>query len=601
MAYFAAAGGLLAAMALFEPYNTEKAYRFERPQEVPRDHLTLRTRLGYAVLLRSGYADLHQRPEPSRGEGGEGEGEEEGAGTLGEEEGTLGEEEGTLGEEAKEANLSLFVNEDHPDFSCMEPAEPVSVRGSALDVKRLTMAIVAAEKYNRGSFQRRMEGWIAGLSLRLRGRLPEFSYGLAQIRPATARALLEEELGGLALSNRDLRALLLEPCQNVRLAGRYVDRLSRRFADSDSVGAAVVRVAETYNGASSSTLHGLRYADAVAGAYALLVRDEYGEEVSGEGGAGEEGAEAEGAAACVTWKPGRVAAAEDTAALRALLGLAPGASAGERASAKIYAVHGGPGPPAYIAGLAERRKAWLTDALAGIGFSRARISFDPAGSAGSCGGTAFAAVRASGLAAPETYARIPALLEEGTRLFQGGDFQGAARVFAQVAEIDPQNRDALYRQAHALHQLGAWRELAIAGAALYRVDPLNREAADLVYAAYVGLREQALLRGDTAQAKQYLNSAEYVAAQFRRMPVFIDRVVLVPGERTVEVRGVAARAYGAAGTSVRLRFTLATPAASVGRADVALVVPVEGRTRAFQVTVPVSMLPTSYNYYQIGP
>ncbi|KQW44926.1 MULTISPECIES: hypothetical protein [unclassified Roseateles] len=50
---------------------------------------------------------------------------------------------------------------------------------------RLAMAVVAVEKFNRSWPQRRMEWWLAKTALALSGRIPDLSFGPAQIRPST--------------------------------------------------------------------------------------------------------------------------------------------------------------------------------------------------------------------------------------------------------------------------------------------------------------------------------------------------------------------------------------------------------------------------------
>lgn len=150
---------LFVATALFEPYNTEKPYSHEIPGQVTRDHLNLRERLGYAILLRAGYMKV-----------------------------TLKSSEQEDSEEAKpvigDAYLDPVFKEEQPDLECL--AETLTVRlpdGDRLNIRNLSVAILAAEKYNRSSSQRKLEDWLAALSLQFWGKLPDYSLGIGQVRP----------------------------------------------------------------------------------------------------------------------------------------------------------------------------------------------------------------------------------------------------------------------------------------------------------------------------------------------------------------------------------------------------------------------------------
>ncbi|HYR10283.1 MAG TPA: hypothetical protein VEQ60_21085 [Longimicrobium sp.] len=163
----------------------------------------------------------------------------------------------------------------HADLRCVGggTVEVTAAYQPPIRTEALTTALIAAEKYNRSSFQRRVEGWLARSTLRLRGRLPEYSYGLSQLRPSVARALLAPELGGDPLPDHELLALLTNTCHSARLAELYVDALAQRFAGSGTTEKVLERIIRAYNGASSETVHGMRYVDAVRGAYQLLTKE----------------------------------------------------------------------------------------------------------------------------------------------------------------------------------------------------------------------------------------------------------------------------------------------------------------------------------------
>jgi hypothetical protein len=81
------------------------------------------------------------------------------------------------------------------------------------------IAVVAIEKFNRSSMQRRLEWWYSRLVLKLTGHLPDFSVGPAQIRPSTVRRMGKtptasqglRELAGV--SDEQLLDHLMDECQ----------------------------------------------------------------------------------------------------------------------------------------------------------------------------------------------------------------------------------------------------------------------------------------------------------------------------------------------------------------------------------------------------
>lgn len=316
---------LWVVLALFEPYNTEHPSYGQAPERVTRDHLTLQQRLGYATLLRAGYgtAKLKTRnpsdPKPIQ------------------------------------ENYLEFEKENHPDLECLEFPTFNTPGGLKIDIRHLAIAIIAAEKYNRSPSQRSLKASFAERSLQFQGKLPEYSFGLAQIRPVTARRFLQQELGPkYELSDRDLLTLLMNDCQNVRLAGKYVEELCHQFASSISVDELIKQVALTYNGAVTPSIHGLRYVDAVIGAYYLLQRPDFESHIKS----------AENTV-YVNFGIGAVTGEMDVNKLEAKAG---------KNKVNIYFVHRDPGPKAYVAQLAAQRRDWLIGKLEEIGYTRDRIA-----------------------------------------------------------------------------------------------------------------------------------------------------------------------------------------------------------------------------------
>ena len=333
---FAAGAAAFAAVALFEPYGTEQPRYYERGRKVTRDHLTLPERLGYATLLRAGYGTARL---DSAAEG-------------------------------RDPELSLDQNEEHPDFKCVSGLEAISLPGGErLDVKRLALAVTAAERYNRDAFQRRVEGALARAALAAGRPLPDYSYGLGQLRASTARRLIGAELRGYDLSDRDLLGILTNDCQNLRLTGEYVQELVDANVRAGGVDAVIDRVAAAYNGSTLETVHGLRYQDAVRGAYHLLVGRQVTGEEGGEGGGGDGGGQK---TFCIPFALGRVDL--DSSSLHSSVRDRLEREPAPTDSVSIYVVSSDPGPPHYREQLIRQRTARLRNMLVSFGLEPGRVT-----------------------------------------------------------------------------------------------------------------------------------------------------------------------------------------------------------------------------------
>lgn len=98
---------------------------------------------------------------------------------------------------------------------------------------RLVAGVVAAESYARSPFRRAAEYELASVWRGLTGRHPDWSYGIAQIRPSTAREALARALEraaplltvepGFAITDEELVEATSDLCSAAFLAGLVVD------------------------------------------------------------------------------------------------------------------------------------------------------------------------------------------------------------------------------------------------------------------------------------------------------------------------------------------------------------------------------------------
>jgi hypothetical protein len=253
------------------------------------------------------------------------------------------------------------------------------------------MAIVAAERYNRPERTRRLEFAAADLAQRTRGTVPDYSYGVGQLRLSHAREALRTELGDAPLGDADVLALLRDDCQNVRLVARHVAMLVERSSNAASVDAVVRSVARDYGGVRTPSVHGLMYEDAVAGAYALLNPPTFAEEMPVPDSA--VALPATHVVWCATFANGSVTPQLDTTFHREGDSSSYGPGSPEVAgplprrhrTREREPAPARDGPRAYVATLRERRHEQLAAALERAGVPRAAVSREDDARVATCG------------------------------------------------------------------------------------------------------------------------------------------------------------------------------------------------------------------------
>jgi tetratricopeptide (TPR) repeat protein len=157
----------------------------------------------------------------------------------------------------------------------------------------------------------------------------------------------------------------------------------------------------------------------------------------------------------------------------------------------------------------------------------------------------------------------------GIALFRAEDFGQAAEAFQRVTELRPNSRDAWFNYANSLFAAGAWEALAAAGDRLLELDPLNENAALITARAH-------LETGDEEEAFRRLDRIDDA-------PVYVEGLLLVPGEGETTVRGRLAGNQAEPGESVRLRFSFYGDAGEVGAEILVLPAPTPGESVPFEV------------------
>ena len=188
------------------------------------------------------------------------------------------------------------------------------------------------------------------------------------------------------------------------------------------------------------------------------------------------------------------------------------------------------------------------------------------------------------------------LLSAGAQLFQQNQFGPSGEVFATIARIDPNNRDAWYNHALALYKLEQWQALIPVATRLVQIDPLNYNGQIILFNAYKGVSEAAKARNDAATERTNRERALSTLQTADALPVHVDAVQITNQEGGAKVSGSVTGAAARAGTPVQLEFTLFGPAGRLGTGTVTVSAPAKDQKTTFELTVPGATAVTSYSY-----
>jgi hypothetical protein len=138
---------------------------------------------------------------------------------------------------------------------------------------RFVLAILAVENYGRPSFRRWEKAVIARSSVALFGKLPNFSLGVGQVKPSTARLVLGATGNGdraKIYSDLALLRLLLNPCENIGIVVRYLTILKGEQRSSEFNRTVADQILRVYNGQLYPSFDGWLYRGVVWKIYETL-------------------------------------------------------------------------------------------------------------------------------------------------------------------------------------------------------------------------------------------------------------------------------------------------------------------------------------------
>lgn len=331
--WFALLGTLFALILLVPAFNSELLAIGERPDTPLPGRLTLSERLGYATLLNSGLAELQPLTDEDRQ---------------------------NLRTQAQRP-WPVQISSHSPIPNCLSD-EAVKIGDQELSLRRLSISILAAEMYNRDKLIRRVKEVLGKFYENLFAAVPDFSYGVGQIKISTAKEILLQSVGA-QISDDDIVSLLKSDCDNVAISGAYIKQLlNNRNLDDDQDGV-IEKVAASYQGAAYGAEGSRLYLMAVLGAYHLLTPDVPPD-------AGVENPANDNVHFCIGFERGGVVGTDETDFASFLEKHASARLVS--ASAEVWTDE--QKPDAYRQALETAREKWVNEKLKSLGFDPANTA-----------------------------------------------------------------------------------------------------------------------------------------------------------------------------------------------------------------------------------
>ena len=192
---------------------------------------------------------------------------------------------------------------------------------------------------------------------------------------------------------------------------------------------------------------------------------------------------------------------------------------------------------------------------------------------------------------------LRAVLGYGGQLFNQNQNEQALEILNSVRAVDPRNHDANYWASLAMYKLQRWNDLAAITTRVIELGPLDYNAFMLAHDAHKLMADALKAQGNAAQENQHRMEAVRMQAAGEALPVQVDQVSVTPsGENTATVRGAVVGGTAAAGTPIRLEFTLSTPSGDVGSGTVNVAAPAKDQRAQFELPIQVTANPTGFRY-----
>jgi tetratricopeptide (TPR) repeat protein len=163
----------------------------------------------------------------------------------------------------------------------------------------------------------------------------------------------------------------------------------------------------------------------------------------------------------------------------------------------------------------------------------------------------------------------------------------------------PNNVDVAYSYALALNTKQRWRELLPVAQHAVELAPLSYGSYVLLYNAYAGQSQQAVVAANNTMAQRFGGLATAVREQHDSLPLQIEGVQVDMEGDTVTIHGIAVGT--GRNTPVHLTFTLHGSERPVGTGRVVIVPPLETQRSPFFLTTKVSGPVFGVSYRVVNP
>ena len=200
------------------------------------------------------------------------------------------------------------------------------------------------------------------------------------------------------------------------------------------------------------------------------------------------------------------------------------------------------------------------------------------------------------VARPRRTFAVQALQGYGGQLLNNDQNQQAVDALRAVSMADPQNHDAKYWRLLALYKMQSWDAIPALADSVVALGPLNVNAIALSHDAHKAIADRFKAQNNTAQENAHRQQVMALNTAADQLPVQFDEVTMSNGANSTTIRGKATGAGAAAGTPVRVTFTLTTPFGTVGTGTATITAPAKGASTNFEVAIPVTEVPTAFHY-----
>jgi len=139
-----------------------------------------------------------------------------------------------------------------------------SIQNQTSIPRSLILSILVVENYGRPPLRRWVEKIIAQSKLLLTGKIPNFSLGIGQITPKTARMVLDStENNTIMKEDREIFKVLLEPRENIKILVEYLNHLIREQRIKELNKTTINSIIRIFNGQNSSSFENEFYLQVV--------------------------------------------------------------------------------------------------------------------------------------------------------------------------------------------------------------------------------------------------------------------------------------------------------------------------------------------------